>query len=53
LPRNCIARAPTPLQPMSRCSDLLGGPKPWIERDDCTGLAGGGNTTRGLEYLMA
>jgi L-cysteate sulfo-lyase len=25
----------------------------WIKRDDCTGLASGGNKTRKLEYLMA
>ncbi len=25
----------------------------WIKRDDCTGLAGGGNKSRKLEYLLA
>ncbi len=25
----------------------------WIKRDDCTGLAGGGNKTRKLEFLLA
>ncbi len=25
----------------------------YIKRDDCTGLAGGGNKTRKLEYLIA
>ena len=25
----------------------------WIKRDDCTGLAGGGNKTRKLEFLIA
>jgi len=48
-----IAHAPTPLEPMQRLSDLLGGPNLWIKRDDCTGLATGGNKTRKLEYLMA
>jgi L-cysteate sulfo-lyase len=44
---------PTPLEPMERISDLLDGPRLWIKRDDCTGLATGGNKTRKLEFLMA
>jgi L-cysteate sulfo-lyase len=44
---------PTPLEPLDRFSNLLGGPRIWIKRDDCTGLATGGNKTRKLEYLMA
>ena len=52
-PRIRIAHAPTPLEPMPRLTELLGGPKLWIKRDDCTGLATGGNKTRKLEYLMA
>lgn len=31
----------------------LGGPEIWIKRDDLTGLAGGGNKTRKLEFLVA
>jgi L-cysteate sulfo-lyase len=31
----------------------FGGPRLWIKRDDCTGLAGGGNKTRKLEFLIA
>jgi L-cysteate sulfo-lyase len=38
---------------MTRLSEHLGGPNLWIKRDDCTGLAGGGNKTRKLEFLMA
>jgi L-cysteate sulfo-lyase len=38
---------------MKRLSVELGGPQLWIKRDDCTGLAGGGNKTRKLEFLMA
>lgn len=38
---------------MHRLSAELGGPKLWIKRDDCTGLATGGNKTRKLEYLVA
>ena len=33
-------------------SDALGGPQIWIKRDDCTGLAGGGNKARKLVWLM-
>ncbi|MEZ5279114.1 MAG: D-cysteine desulfhydrase [Acidimicrobiales bacterium] len=52
-PRLRFAHLPTPLEPMHRLSELLGGPRLWIKRDDCTGLAGGGNKTRKLEFLMA
>lgn len=51
-PRLHFAHLATPLEPMTRLSELLGGPKLWIKRDDCTGLAGGGNKTRKLEFLM-
>lgn len=52
-PRVPIVHGPTPLEPMKNLSALLGGPNLWIKRDDCTGLATGGNKTRKLEYLMA
>lgn len=52
-PRLHFAHLPTPLEPMERLSDHLDGPRLWIKRDDCTGLAGGGNKTRKLEFLMA
>ena len=52
-PRLRFAHLPTPLEPMPRLSELLGGPTLWVKRDDCTGLAGGGNKTRKLEFLMA
>ncbi|MEK9800348.1 MAG: pyridoxal-phosphate dependent enzyme, partial [Alphaproteobacteria bacterium] len=38
---------------MPRLSATLGGPRLWIKRDDCTGLATGGNKTRKLEFLIA
>lgn len=44
---------PTPLERLPRLSAHLGGPEIWIKRDDCTGLAGGGNKVRKLEYLVA
>ena len=53
LPRLHFAHLPTPLEPLPRLSEVLGGPNLWIKRDDCTGLATGGNKTRKLEFLMA
>ncbi len=53
LPRVRLAHLPTPLEPMDRLSKALGGPRLWIKRDDCTGLATGGNKTRKLEFLVA
>ncbi len=51
-PRVRLTHAPTPLEPMQNLSRLLGGPNLWVKRDDCTGLATGGNKTRKLEYLI-
>ena len=52
-PRLHFAHLPTPLEPLEKISKLLGGPQIFIKRDDCTGLATGGNKTRKLEFLMA
>jgi len=52
-PRIRFVHGPTPLEPMTRLSAFLGGPNLYVKRDDCTGLAGGGNKTRKLEFLMA
>lgn len=52
-PRVKLGHFPTPLEPMPRLSEALGGPEIWIKRDDCTGLSTGGNKTRKLEFLMA
>jgi L-cysteate sulfo-lyase len=46
-----ISHQPTPLEYAARMSSLLG-IELMIKRDDCTGLAGGGNKTRKLEYLL-
>ncbi len=51
-PRARFAHLATPLEPLDNLSKALGGPRLWIKRDDCTGLAGGGNKTRKLEFLM-
>lgn len=52
-PRISLAHLPTPLDFMERLTRHLGGPRLLIKRDDQTGLAGGGNKTRKLEFLMA
>ena len=53
LPRTPLAHLPTPLEPLPRFSAALGGPSVWIKRDDCTGLAFGGNKTRHNEFILA
>ena len=52
-PSVSLCHQPTPLEFMPRMSESLGGPRLWIKRDDCTGLATGGNKTRKLEFLIA
>ncbi len=52
-PRVQLSHLPTPIEPLDRLSDALGGPRIFVKRDDCTGLATGGNKTRKLEFLMA
>jgi len=47
-----FSHLPTPLEPMDRLGRYLGGPHLFIKRDDCTGLATGGSSTRKLEFLM-
>jgi L-cysteate sulfo-lyase len=51
-PRVRFAHLPTPLEPMPNLTRLLGGPELYVKRDDCTGLATGGNKTRKLEFLI-
>ena len=43
-----LCHQPTALEEMPRLTAALGGPRLWIKRDDCTGLATGGNKTRKL-----
>src|SRR5215468_2976733 len=51
-PRFALAHLPTPLEPLARLHQHIGGPKLYIKRDDCTGLALGGNKTRKAEFLI-
>ncbi len=52
MPRVRLGHAPTPLEPMRRLGEWLGGPRLYVKRDDCTGLATGGNKARKLEFLL-
>ncbi len=52
-PRVSLGHMDTPLEPLPRLTKALGGPTLYIKRDDCTGLATGGNKTRKLEFLVA
>lgn len=52
IPRVNLTHSPTPLEFAPRLSELLG-IELWIKRDDCTGLGGGGNKARKLEFLIA
>ena len=52
-PRRRYTEGKTPIEKLSRLSKELEGPKIYIKRDDLLGLAGGGNKTRKLEFLVA
>jgi L-cysteate sulfo-lyase len=52
-PRYRLAHCPTPLEHLTRFSQALGGPSIFIKRDDCTGLALGGNKARHNEFILA
>lgn len=52
VPRTAFCQLPTPLHPLTRLSERLGGPELWIKRDDMTGFGMGGNKSRKLEFLM-
>lgn len=53
MPRTHLASLPTPLEYAPRLTQVLGGPRIWLKRDDLTGLAMGGNKARKLEFIMA
>ncbi len=44
---------PTPLEPAPRLAAELGLDELWLKRDDLTGLGGGGNKVRKLQYTLA
>jgi len=47
-----LGHFPTPIEHLQNISKHFGGPNIFIKRDDCTGLATGGNKTRKLEFLI-
>jgi D-cysteine desulfhydrase family pyridoxal phosphate-dependent enzyme len=51
-PRVGLAHLPTPLEPMERLSGELEHVSLFVKRDDCTGLAFGGNKVRQLEFYL-
>ncbi|MEU4391550.1 1-aminocyclopropane-1-carboxylate deaminase [Kribbella sp. NPDC023855] len=52
-PRYPLTFGPSPIHPLKRLSEHLGGAAIWAKREDCnSGLAFGGNKTRKLEYLV-
>jgi L-cysteate sulfo-lyase len=51
-PRLGLAQLPTPLEPMKRLTEHLGGPRLWVKREDETGFAFGGNKLRKLDYVL-
>lgn len=52
-PRYPLTFGPSPVHPLERLSDHLGGARIWAKREDCnSGLAFGGNKTRKLEYIV-
>jgi D-cysteine desulfhydrase len=52
-PRRRYTEGWTPIEELSRLSENLGGPRIYVKRDDLLGLAGGGNKTRKLEFVVA
>jgi 1-aminocyclopropane-1-carboxylate deaminase len=52
--RTPLLFGPSPLHPLNRLTEHLGGAHVWAKREDCnSGIAYGGNKTRKLEYLVA
>lgn len=52
-PRHPLTFGPSPVHPLPRLTDHLGGASVWAKREDCNaGLAYGGNKTRKLEYIV-
>ncbi len=52
-PRYPLTFGPSPVHPLDRLADHLGGARIWAKREDVnSGLAYGGNKTRKLEYIV-
>lgn len=52
-PRHPLTFGPSPIHPLRRLTEYLGGAEIWAKREDVnSGLAYGGNKTRKLEYFI-
>ena len=52
IPRTQLFSGTTPLEAMPNLGAHCGGAQLFVKRDDCTGLAFGGNKTRQLEFYL-
>jgi len=52
MPRARLVHAPTPIEALPNLTASLGGARLLVKRDDCTGLAFGGNKVRQLEFYL-
>lgn len=52
LPRARLGHVPTPIDAMPNLGARLGPARLYVKRDDCTGLAFGGNKVRQLEFYL-
>ncbi len=53
IPTFPLVIGPTPLERLTLSAEGVGDHQVWIKRDDCTGLAMGGNKSRKLEFSIA
>ena len=52
-PRRRYMKGRTPIEKLNRLSEYLKGPDIYMKRDDLMGIAGSGNKTRKLEFVVA
>ena len=52
MPQVALGHFPTPLEECPRLSEALAGPRIFIKREDCSGLAFGGNKVRQLTFTI-
>jgi D-cysteine desulfhydrase len=53
LPRLALGTGPSPVVPLTRLSEKLGGPQLWVKNDGLYGSVYGGNKARKLELILA
>ena len=52
IPQVALGHFPTPLEECPRLAEALGGPRIFMKREDCSGLAFGGNKVRQLSFTI-